>query len=263
MKKGQIIWRNTSPYPELQRFFIDEAENNTEKYLEKYKSLIESNNGHYINADLMKETFSVFSVSPINRKKYNLTIHNSAAVLSNELFKQMLESKMFKHCIFLTGAPGAGKTFFIQSLFLTKSISEDTLVYEVNITSPSIFSKIESAQMNSVECSIIVINSPLELSVQNAIERENKIGRSVTPYTMAKIYSEIPDYLLQIHQKYPFINLGIFDKINNYEAKYKLGFENINKLNHGNFETLYKRLTKLMQYYKSKLSNRDNLEEER
>ena len=123
MEKGQIIWKDSSPYPELQRYFIEEAENNTDEYLKRYKNFKASANGQYINADLMKETFNVYASSPANRKAYNLTIHNSAAVLSNELFKQMLETESIKNCIFLTGAPGAGK-IISQKVKTNKEVEE-------------------------------------------------------------------------------------------------------------------------------------------
>lgn len=261
MEKGKIQWRENLKFPEAQEHFIHEAETKTELYLRKYIALPQSQSGHYINSDLMKETFQLYASSPENRKKYNIALHNSAAVLASELFTKLIATKKFKHCIFLTGAPGAGKSFFIQSLFLSNMITDNTLVFEINVTSPAIYEKINEAQKNGVDCSIIVVNAPLEISAENAVNRELEIGRNVGPLTIATIYSKLPEALEKIKEKYPNVNLGILNKKNNHEATYLIGFEHIDVLKYGTFEEIYQKLINLTEEFKKKKENPSNNEE--
>ena len=266
MEKGKIRKLNKELTPELeaaQDFFIQEAENNTEKYIEKYRQLVSSINGQYICADLFKETFDKYTESIDTRKKYSEVIHNSAAVLANELSQRQISNPKFNKCIFLTGVPGGGKSFLVQSLALADEMKDDTLIYEGQITTPTIYEKIEKAANNGKELFIIVVNPTLELAQNNAINRHFEIGRGASCETMARIMSKIPESLIEIREKYPDINIAIYNKTTNYDIDYSIGFENISMLDHGTYDEILEKLRALrleiLAKKKDNVNNNQNL----
>lgn len=258
MEKGKIRRLNIELSPELQEaqeFFISEAENNTEQYVDRYINLPSSINGQYICSDLFKETFDKYIESINTRKKYSQVIHNSAAVLANELFQRQTIDPKYKKCIFLTGIPGGGKSFLVQSLALAGEIDDDTIIYEGDIGTPSIFEKIERAANNGMELYCIVVNPTLELAQTNAINRSFEIGRGASCETMARIMSRIPGALLSIREKFPDINLAIYNKTTNYDIDYQLGFDNIAMLDHGTYDEILEKLQELrLEILKKKIN---------
>lgn len=248
MEKGKIRKLNKELSPELesaQDFFIQEAENNTENYIKKYQQLDSSINGQYICSDLFKETFEKYTESIDTRKKYSEVIHNSAAVLANELFQRRIVDPNYNKCIFLTGVPGAGKSFLVQSLALAGEIDDETLIYEGDITTPSIYEKIEKAAENGKELFFIVVNPTLELAQTNAINRSFEIGRGASCETMARIMSKIPNALVEIKERFPDINIAIYNKTTNYDIEYAIGFDNISMLDHGTYDEILEKLREL------------------
>lgn len=147
----------------------------TDELLEQYKKLIESHNGRYINSDLMKMVFEVYAESQENRGKYNLAVTNSAACLTNEFYTRAIENKDIKRCIYVAGPYGAGKSFFIQSLFLMGLIPDNAIVYEGSITAPEFGKKVELAIKNNIEPEIVILNPTLELSLSNIRKREEEM----------------------------------------------------------------------------------------
>ncbi len=252
MEKGQIRKLNKELSQELldaQEYFIYEAENHTDFYLQNYIESPSSYRGHYICADLFKEMFQKYTESIDTRKKYAEVVHNSAAVLSNEMFHQIAKKDEIKKCLFLSGVPGAGKSFFIQSLILSQALEEDIMVYEGDISSPSVLEKMQVAKENNLDMYIIIVNPTIELAQQNAIARHYEIGRGASCETMARIMSRIPGALENIHKLFPEIELGIYNKTTNYAIDYLTGFENMNLLNHGDYEEILKKL----YYYREKI----------
>ncbi len=248
MEKGKIRKLNKELSLELesaQDFFIQEAENNTENYIKKYQQLDSSINGQYICSDLFKETFEKYTESINTRKKYSEVIHNSAAVLANELFQRRIIDPNYNKCIFLTGVPGAGKSFLVQSLALAGEIDDETLIYEGDITTPSIYEKIEKAAENGKELFFIVVNPTLELAQTNAINRSFEIGRGASCETMARIMSRIPNALVEIKERFPDINIAIYNKTTNYDIEYAIGFDNISMLDHGTYDEILEKLREL------------------
>lgn len=276
MEKGIIRRLNKKlsyELSEMENYFIDQAENNTEQYIYRYKNLQASFNGNYICSDLFKETFLEYTQSIETRKLYAEIIHNSAAVLANEMFHEKICSGKIKKCIFISGVPGAGKSFLIQSLLMSGVISEDTMIYEGDISSPSIYEKIEAVVKHGSEPSIIIVNPTLELAQRNAIMRHYEIGRGASCETMARIMSRIPLALQEIKSRYPDIQLGIYNKISNYDIENFIGFENMYLLNHGSYEEILaelqalrlKILKEISEDLKKKtvISKEDNNEEKR
>ena len=70
----------------MEQHAINLATTQTDELLDRYLKLPESRNGAYINSDLMKMTFKFYAESLENRRKYNMSVTNSAAVLTNELY---------------------------------------------------------------------------------------------------------------------------------------------------------------------------------
>lgn len=248
MQKG-IIRRLNKELPkelyDMETYFISQAENNTDFYLNKYKELSASFNGNYICSDLFKETFDEYTQSIENRKLYAEVIHNSAAVLANEMFHEKAGSKDIKRCIFISGVPGAGKSFLIQSLIMSGAIDEDTMIYEGDISSRTIYEKIDVVINNNIKPYIMIVNPTLELAQRNAIMRHYEIGRGASCQTMARILSKIPIALNEIKERYPNIELGIYNKKTNYDIENYVGFENAELLNHGDYDTVLEELQKL------------------
>lgn len=155
------------------------ASEHTDGLIQRYNELEESRDGNYINSDLMKMVFPFYANDIENRKKYNLSITNSAAVLTNEAYRRAILREDINRCIFIVGPYGAGKSFFAQSLFESdhNPSKENAIVYEGSITPPAFSEKIEYAIENGVKPSIIALNPTLELSMRNIRERSKRIRK--------------------------------------------------------------------------------------
>lgn len=252
MEKGKIR-RLKEPLSEelkeMEEYFISEAENSTEEYLSKYIQLPSSFAGNYICSDLFKETFDAYHESTNSRKKYASVIHNSAAVLANEMFQIKSEDSHINKCIFVTGVPGAGKSFLIQSLLLANQLSKDIMIYEGDITTDTIYEKMRKVIEKGMDVYIIVVNPTLELAQENAITRHFEVGRGASCETMARILSNIPNALTKIRNMFPDIELGIYNKTSNYDINYYLGWDNIELLNHGTYDEILRRLQEIREKY--------------
>lgn len=257
MEKGKIrkIQKNISEeLRTVEESFIKSAEENTEEHISEYLKLEPSYNGSYICADLFKETFKEYVTSLVTRMKYAEIVHNSAAVLSDELFHRIANSGKMKKCIFLSGVPGAGKSFLIQSLYLSGEIDKETMVFEGDITSLSIIEKMDYVKKNNIDIYVVIVNPTVELAQRNAIERHFEVGRGASCETMARIMSKIPFSLENIKKLFPDAELGIYNKSSNYDIKLIYGFENLGCLYQGTYEELLSRL----QYFRDVILNEKN-----
>ena len=198
---------NSLDLQRVQREIIQLTTTKTDELLEKYIRHTSSHNGRYINSDLMKMVFEVYAESQENRGKYNLAVTNSAACLTNEIYKRIIQNEDFKRCIYVAGPYGAGKSFFAQSLFLTEVVPEDTVVYEGSITAPAFGEKVELAIKNNIEPEIIILNPTLELSMRNIKEREKETGRNVIKSEVvekyADMYSNIEKLFAYLNSSFP------------------------------------------------------------
>ena len=267
MEKGKI--RKIDLGDELnqaQDSFIQSAEENTERHINDYINLPESLNGRNICSDLFKETFPEYAQSTENRTKYNRAVHNSAAVLSNEMFIRKISDSKIKKSIFLSGVPGAGKSFFIQSLALEGTLTDDTIVFEGDITSPSIFEKMELARQNGKNIMIIIVNPTPRLAQTNAINRRFEMGRGASSETIARIFSRIPKAIDEIEKRFPEARLGIFDKKSNTDVDYYIGFEHKRILEHGSYDDILEDLLRLrieiLESLKDKITNEARKDDE-
>lgn len=234
------------------------ASENTDECIEKYRQLERSRKGKYISSDLMKFVFPDYAKSVENRRIYNLSISNSAACLANEMFRREMEKPENVRCIFVAGAYGAGKSFFVQSLFEeVKENLEGTVIYEGSITSKAIDGKTDYAIEHNVVPNMIVLNPTLELSLRNIKERANRIGRDVRKEDCIFVYAHIYDSLKRLTSKYPSINFAIYNKSSNIPINLSVS-SSIEDLNHGKLEQISNEYDNI----KEKLLNEDisNLE---
>lgn len=247
MEKGKIrrLEQISDELKVIQEHFIKEAEENTDFYMDSYINHPSSLSGRYVCSDLFKETFPEYIESLESRKKYSSVIHNSAAVLANEMFYKNIKNPNIKKGIFLSGIPGAGKSFLVQSLALSGAIGDDTLIYEGDINSPTIFEKIEAVKAAGIEIHIVIVNPTIELAQTNAINRSLEIGRGASCETMARIMSKIPESLKIIQEKFPESDLAIYNKKTNYDIDILYGYDNIDILFHGTYEQILNQLQEL------------------
>lgn len=215
-----------------------EASSNTKQCINKYKELEQSRNGNYISSDLMKLVFTEYANNIEFRKKYNLAVSNSAACLANRAFKIAISKPNIKHCIFVAGAYGSGKSFLIQSLYeKNKEELENCIVYEGSITSKAIDEKIDTALENGIIPGIIILNPTLELSMRNIKNRAKRIGRDVKKEDCVFVYANIYDALKRLKEKYKNINFVIYNKESNIPENLEVS-QNVEDLNHGSYDKI-------------------------
>ncbi len=213
---------------------------NTDGILDLYKKLESSREGRYINSDLMKMVFPFYAKSSENRKMYNQSITNSAAVLTNEAYQREILNPDVKRCIFVVGPYGAGKSFFVQSLFEGDKNGElgGSIVYEGSITPPAFGEKVQYAIENGVTPEIIALNPSLELSIRNIKERAKRIGRDVEKKEVVDKFSGMYEHLSLIVKDFEGIVYRIYNKNSNVELDLDGGSTNLEDLNHGTKEQI-------------------------
>lgn len=220
-------------YEEL---YITAACEFTDFILGKYAKLESCRNGRYINSDLMKMVFPKYRKDLEHRRRFNMSITNSAAVLTNEAFERAMRREDVHRCIFVVGPYGAGKSFFAQSLFENDKygLLSDGVLYEGSITPPAFDRKIEYAIENGVIPDIIALNPTLELSMRNIRERAKRIGRDVTKEEVVSKFYGFHSQLRDLLEKFPNISCAIYNK----ECNEKFDVDSTaDALKHFGFET--------------------------
>ena len=237
------IWKRGFEDPDMIKVEEEtriETSSNTEKCIKKYQNLEQARNGNYISSDLMKLVFENYANDIEFRRKYNLAVSNSAACLANKAFRIAIADPKIKHCIFVAGAYGSGKSFLIQSLYEKhKEELEECVIYEGSITTKSIDEKIEVAIENGAIPNIIVLNPTLELSMRNIKERAGRIGRDVKKEDWVFVYANIYGALKILKEKYKDINFVIYNKETNIPKDLEVS-TNVEDLNHGSYEEVAK-----------------------
>lgn len=237
------IWKRGFKDPDMLRVEEEtrsETSANTEKYINKYKELEQSRNGNYISSDLMKLVFEKYANDIEYRRKYNLAVSNSAACLASRAFKVAISNPKVKHCIFVAGAYGSGKSFLIQSLYeKNKEELKECVVYEGSITSKSIDEKIDTVLKCGITPSMIILNPTLELSMKNIKERAKRIGRDVRKEDCVFVYANIYGALKRLKEKYKDINYVIYNKETNVPTDLEVS-TNAKDLDHGSYDDISK-----------------------
>lgn len=209
----------------------------TDLILRKYAELEAGRNGRYINSDLMKMVFPKYRDDLEHRRRFNMSITNSAAVLTNEAFERAMRRDDVHRCIFVVGPYGAGKSWFAQSLFENDKygLLSEGVLYEGSITPPAFDNKIEYALQNGVIPDIIALNPTLELSMRNIRKRAKEIGRDVTKEEVVSKFYGFHKQLSDLLEKFPDISCAIYNK----ESNTKFNIESTSDaLQHFGFETI-------------------------
>ena len=247
---------------QVQKEVINTATTMTDALFEKYRNIIPSHNGRYINSDLMKMVFKIYSESQENRAKYNLAVTNSAACLTNEFYIRTIKDRNIKRCIYIAGPYGAGKSFFAQSLFLAGVIPNNTVVYEGSITAPEFGRKVELAIRNDVKTEMVILNPTLKLSLENIKKRAKETGRDVIKSEVvekyADIYSNIEKLFEYLNSNFPElqtreypISFQIYNKSSNVPEDLSVSYD-INDLQHGTRQEIsekYDLIIKQLNYH--------------
>lgn len=228
------------------------ASEHTDDFLECYSRLPASRGGRYINSDLMKMTFPFYANSFENRRLYNMSITNSAAVLTNEAYIRAIQNEHIKRCIFITGPYGAGKSYFTQSLFEREEdgLLKNSIVYEGSITPPAFEEKVQYAINNGVTPYIIALNPTLELSIRNIKERASRVGRDVEKDEVIDKFSNFYTYLKCVIEKFENIPYIIYNKSTNVDINLDRGSRDISDLYHGTEKEIndeYERIISMLE----------------
>jgi hypothetical protein len=121
--------------------------------------------GRYVNSDLMKEMFSEYNASREHRNRYNLPVHNAAAVLAAAQFRAAIADDSVPYrtnALFLTGVPGAGKTTAV--LANRDQFPQDArILYEGQLSDPvNALPKFDAALAHGLNIEIMAIHLPAE-----------------------------------------------------------------------------------------------------
>lgn len=225
------------------------ASEHTDGLLQMYNELEGSRSGKYINSDLMKMVYPFYARKFENRTKYNMSITNSAAVLTNEAYRRAIQNPNVERCVFVVGPYGAGKSVFSQELLEQEEngLLKNSIIYEGSITPPAFGEKIQYAIDHGVSPSIIALNPTLKLSMQNIRERAKRIGRDVEKKEVVDKYSNMYRYLKDIVEQFENIAYVIYSKNANVDLELSAGSTNLEDLNHGSEQEISEQYDKIIK----------------
>lgn len=248
----------------VEEYCIEMVSCHTDGLLKKYSTLPECREGRYINSDLMKMIFPFYAENMENRRLYNMSITNSAAVLTNEAYERAIKNENVKKCIYITGPYGAGKSYFTQALFENDKEGKlrDSIVYEGSITPPAFEEKIQFAMDNGVEVFIIALNPTLELSIRNIKERAKRIGRDVEKKEVLDKFSNFYTYMKNIIEKFEGITYEIYNKKSNTDIEIGVFSKEIEDLYHGTLEEIEKEYDRIISELNTTQHKTENEEPE-
>lgn len=203
--------------PELQRVeaaAMKVARENTNEILRDYSARPDTFGGRYVAADTMKELMPGYAQSPDARSRLNGAVHNSAAVLSAEQFRRILErgsSSDSNTAVFITGIPGAGKSSSVAMVVGNHA----AVVFEGQLSRPApAFEKIDQALKAGFDVQILVVHVPPEVALERTNSRfmDPQNGRGASISVMSDIQSNLPAGLEQIHKRYgDSVRLAVMD----------------------------------------------------
>lgn len=232
----EAIKYNEYPQPDraaVQDTVIKAVQANPDLFIDQYKQDTRSFDGRYVAADLFKETFTQFSESNEARNRFNGPVHNSAAVLSAELFRQNLADKTNPEqdtVVFLTGIPGAGKTSSV--LAAGELHSAYRTVFEGQLANPvTTIEKIQQAIDAGLKPVIMAVHARSEDALDNTIKRYTEQGRGASINVMSQIQGKLPDSLLEVQKQFgDAVLLNVVDYRNRDEPKNYAGWQHLDIL---------------------------------
>ncbi len=230
---------------------IQSVQGNPERFIEQYKRDSRSFEGRYIAADLFKETFAEFSQSKDARNRYNAPVHNSAAVLSAELFRRALNDNSHPErntVVFLTGTPGAGKT---SSVLSTGELPRSYLaVFEGQLSNPvTTQEKIQQVLDAGFKPVIIAVHVRPELALSNTLKRFDEEGRGASINVMSSIQGGLPASLGEAHKQFgSAVELNVIDHRDKMKPTTLTGWKNLPVLeSEGNHDQIKQRLSNALE----------------
>lgn len=224
------------------------ASERTDKLLKCYSALKMSRGGRYINSDLLKMIFPFYARKFEHRERFNTAITNSAAVLTSEAFSRAVRDPEVDRCIFVLGPYGAGKSYFVQSVFevLDENDLKGTIVYEGSITPPAFNNKVQEAIDNGLLVEVIAINPTLDISMRNIRAREKQIGRGVERKEVLDKFSNFYKYFVDLTKAFPSMPYTIYSKDRNKAINLQGGSYNLEELNHGTPDQIAKEYDRIL-----------------
>lgn len=210
---------------------IASATANTDTHLSDYKRHPNSYSGRYVATDLFKETFPAFGDSREARNRYNVPVHNAAAVLASEQLRRLLEeppTSEARTALLLTGAPGAGKT---TSVLASNAFPKGhRVVYEGQLARPeTAFQKIEQALRRGYGVAIAVAHASPADALRNTLHRFVHDGRGASIGTTAGIQAALPTTLQAVRERYSNdeVALLIFDNRDRANSHILVGWNHL------------------------------------
>lgn len=220
-------------------------------FIERYKSDTRSFDGRYVAADLFKEMFDEFAASKESRNRYNGPVHNSAAVLSAELFRQNLEGKGApgqSEVLFLTGTPGAGKTSSV--LCAGDMPATCRMIFEGQLSDPvTSIAKIQQSIDAGLMPVIVAVHARPEDALANTLKRFEEQGRGASIQVMSSIQGKLPDSLREIQRQFgDAVELTVVDVRDRANVKTMVGWEHLDILrSEGTHEQIKERLSSALE----------------
>jgi hypothetical protein len=233
----------------VQERVAHQVEHDPERFFARYVKDPRSLRGRYVNSDLMKEMFEVYSASRESRNRYNTPVHNSAAVLASQQFRRAVSDdwgpgREVAH--FLTGIPGAGKTTTV--LRRGELPEEVRVLYEGQLATPAqAVAKIELAVAAGLRPTITVVHVPAEWALRNTLHRFDIEGRGASVEAMASIQGRLPHGLGAVHDQFgEAVELLIIDRRGIISVELH-GWQHLSELeSEGNYEEIKRRLTNIL-----------------
>jgi fido (protein-threonine AMPylation protein) len=255
-------------YPEPDRATVQAAvmtavQSDPQWFIDAYRRDERSMEGRYVAADLFKETFEEFSASNESRNRYNGPVHNSAAVLSAELFRQNLADKSEPQrdtVILLTGVPGAGKTTSV--MVRDQGLPEHVrAVFEGQMSNPATaIDKVQRILDAGFRPVVQVVHALPETALANTLKRFEEEGRGASIQVMSSIQGDLPDSLAQVKKQFgDAVELVVIDvRDHTRPAKYQ-GWEQLDLLrSEGNHEQIKQRLSTALERHRAQGSIPEN-----
>jgi hypothetical protein len=228
------------------------VEADPERFLAAYRLDSRSFQGRYVNSDLMKEMFPEYSTSKEHRNRYNLPVHNPAAVLAAAQFRAAIADDSVPertNALFLTGVPGAGKTTAV--LANRDQFPQDArILYEGQLSDPvNAIPKFAAALDYGLDVEIIAIHVMSEQALANTILRFEREGRGATIEALARIQGNLPDGLQRIYGRFgDKIGFSVVDKRDMMKVLRYRGWESVSLLeSEGNYEHIKRKLTETLE----------------
>jgi hypothetical protein len=199
-----------------------------EKLLAGYCADPRSFGGRYVNSDLMKEQFSDYAASPAARGRYDLAVHNPAAVLASEQFRRAIadtRDPSRTDAVFLTGMPGAGKSFAVQQPDGGIPTTARVL-YEGQLSNPAqAIEKVGQAVAAGLKPEVIAILPDPVAAFERTMNRFNQVGRGAPIAALVNIHEGMPASLRALDAEFhDTLTITVHD-VQTPGARKKLDFE--------------------------------------